>query len=77
MIVLKLVSKKGLKNTYEFDALGLSGEIIVNTETFDIQYQSATGHYENDEKAKGSILYKCLKVLKSENFPNECIYATH
>lgn len=77
MIVLKMTSKIGSKKFYNFSAVGLGGTIFVDTESMDVGFKKAKGHYENNDAEKNKILYTVKKELQARNFPDRCIYATH
>ena len=77
MIEFKLKSTDGSKIYYNFSGVGLYGILVINKETSDISFVEVNGRYKNDEKEKAKLLYIAQKKIKSMNFPETCVYATH
>ncbi len=77
MIAFKLTLRKGSKIYYSFSAAGLSGIIVIDTETSKISFSEIEGFLKTDEKEKEQMLYIAKKKIISMNFPESCIYATH
>ena len=77
MIEFKLKSTDGSKIYYNFSGVGLYGIVVIDKETSEIAFVEVNGHYKNNEKEKAMLLYIAQKKIKSMNFPETCVYATH
>lgn len=52
MITFKLTSKNGSKNYYSFSTMGLSGSLIIDSVSFEIEFVELSGFLKDNEKEK-------------------------
>lgn len=77
MIEFKLTSRDGSKSYYKFAGTGLHGIIVIDTITLESDFSEVDGFLKDNEQEKQKLLYIARRKLKSLDFPESCIYATH
>lgn len=77
MITFKLTSKNGSKNYYSFSTMGLSGSLIIDSVSFEIEFVELSGFLKDNEKEKDKFLYLAKKTLQDKHFPSYFVFATH
>lgn len=76
----KLLTNKESKSIYSFDAIDGTGTFAINKKDGAIEllnHKCRLPEHELDKKTLDHILYIGKRKILENNFPDQCIYATH